>query len=62
MPNALDVAKQRKLVEELKRNGQTAEVAEERLNYMLQFMAWRVEAINKVARRARQNRSDLDQQ
>jgi len=57
MPNALDVAKQRKLIEDLKRNGQMAEIAEERLNMMLQFIAWRVEAINKVARRARQRRS-----
>jgi hypothetical protein len=57
MPNALDVAKQRKLIEDLKRNGETAEIAEERLNKMLQFIAWRVEAINKVARRARQRRS-----
>ena len=52
MPNALDVAKQRKLVEDLKRNGQMTAVAEERLNDMLHFITWRAEAALKVARRA----------
>jgi hypothetical protein len=57
MPNALDVAKQRKLVEDLKRNGQMAKVAEERLNDMLHFMAWRAESPGNRAKRAT-SRSD----
>jgi hypothetical protein len=38
MPNSLDVAKQRKLVEDLKRDGETTQDAETRLKDMLDAM------------------------
>ena len=38
MPNSLDVAKQRKLVEDLKRGGQNTQDAETRLKDMLDFI------------------------
>jgi hypothetical protein len=38
VPNSLDVAKQRKLVEDLKRGGQNTQDAETRLKDMLDFM------------------------
>jgi len=62
VPNSLDVAKQRKLVEDLKRDGRDAQNEETRLEDMLNFMtsvrgygAW---SIQRTDQKIRQNRSD----
>ena len=60
MPNTLDVAKQRKLIEDLKREGQTTQDAETRLKDMLEFLrsvrAYRAETVNKLRQKTRHNR------
>jgi len=62
MPNTLDVAKQRKLVEELKRGGETAQDAETRLHDMLEILtsvrSYRPAPAGKARPKVRQDRSD----
>jgi len=59
VPNTLDVAKQRKLIEDLKRDGQTTQDAETRLKDMLDFLqsvrAYRADTVNK--QKSRHNRT-----
>jgi 4-aminobutyrate aminotransferase-like enzyme len=61
MPNSLDVAKQRKLVEDLKRGGQNTRDAETRLKDMLDFIT-SVRGYGagtaKLDHKSRQNRSE----
>lgn len=62
MPNTLDVAKQRKLIEDLKRGGQTTLEAESRLKDMLDFIVsfreYRAAPVAKVHSKPRQSRAD----
>jgi DNA anti-recombination protein RmuC len=57
VPNTLDVAKQRKLIEDLKREGQTTQDAESRLNDMLDFLrsvrGYRGDTVNKLRQKSR---------
>lgn len=57
MPNTLDVAKQRKLIEDLKREGQTTQDAESRLNDMLDFLrsvrGYRGDTVNQLRQKSR---------
>jgi hypothetical protein len=65
VPDSLDIAKQRKLVEDLKRVGQNTDDAETRLRAMVDFLtAVRcapASAVGKQAPRSRQQRSDLSE-
>jgi hypothetical protein len=62
MPNSLDVAKQRKLVEDLKRGGQDTQDAETRLKDMLDFITsirgYGAGTANRLDQKSRQNRSE----
>jgi hypothetical protein len=62
VPNTLDVAKQRKLIEDLKRDGQTTQDAELRLKDMLEFITsireYRWGHTSKIDHKRPQNRSD----
>jgi hypothetical protein len=59
VPNTLEVAKQRKLIEDLKREGQTTQDAESRLKDMLDFLrsvrGYRPDAANKLREKPRHN-------
>jgi DNA anti-recombination protein RmuC len=62
VPNTLDVAKQRKLIEDLRRSGQTTQDAETRLKDMLDFLrsarAYRGDTVNKLRQKSRHHRMD----
>jgi len=62
VPNSLDVAKQRKLVEDLKRDGRNAQDEETRLTDMLNFITsirgYGPGPAHKTDQKIRQNRSD----
>jgi hypothetical protein len=62
MPDPLDVAKQRKLIEELKRGGETAQDAEGRLRDMIEIItsvrSYRPTAAGKPRQKVRHDQSD----
>jgi hypothetical protein len=59
VPNTLEVAKQRKLIEDLKREGQTTQDAESRLKDMLDFLrsvrGYQPDTVNKLREKSRHN-------
>jgi hypothetical protein len=62
VPNSLDVAKQRKLIEDLRRGGEQTKDAETRLRDMLDILTsvrcYRPAAAPKVRPKVQQDRSD----
>ena len=48
MPDSLDVAVQRKRIEELQRHGQSTQEAEARLRAMLEAVTWRSQAVDPM--------------
>jgi hypothetical protein len=62
VPDSLDIAKQRKLVEDLKRGGQNTDDAETRLRDMLDFLTSvrcaPASAGGRLAHRSRHHRTD----
>ena len=62
MPNSLDVAKQRKLVEDLRRGGQNTQDAETRLKDMLDFITsvrgYGAGTAHRLDQKPRQDRSE----
>jgi hypothetical protein len=48
MPDSLDVAVQRKRIEELQRHGQSTQEAEAQLRVMLDAVTWRSQAADRM--------------